>query len=105
MIGGDRLFTRPRPKAVARSAPELRALLDPYPPFAVAAVIAGRQTLRLSDFEMGVIGRLRGRAKCVSTGLVTKLTPARILAVVFLLKDWLDPLLTPYLISRSARSL
>jgi hypothetical protein len=27
------------------------ALLAPYLPFAVAVVIAGRQTLRLSDFE------------------------------------------------------
>jgi hypothetical protein len=34
-----------------------------------------------------------------------KLAPARILAIVFLLKDRLDLLLTPYLISRSARSL
>ena len=37
--------------------------------------------------------------------MIYPLAPARILAVVFLLKDRLDPLLTPYLISSSARSL
>ncbi len=40
-----------------------------------------------------------------SAASAVKLTPARILAIVLLFKDRLDLLLTPYLISRSARSL